>query len=338
MPADNTSEKILEQDELDALLQSVQPSSTTSRPRSRHLAGDEDVIRSYDFAAPGRIISTYMPQLELINERFSRTFRPSLFNLLHQYADLSKGTINVYSFADYMSQLNAPMSINMVRIRPLRGTAMIVFEPQLIYAIVDSFFGGKGRPAKAQRPDFTPSEVRITQMLLEAALDALKQAWSYIQSLEFEFLYSETNPQFASIMAEGDSEVMVVSKFTVNMGDRSGEIHINMPYSMLEPLRARLSASIQNSDQEPDLRFKNSLKSGMHRVEVEVRCELEPVSIALEDLTRMRTGDVIPIANASHATLYVGDVPVHEGRAGTHRGHAAMQVDDCLLPGLINDL
>lgn len=334
--ADTGSERILEQDELDALMQSVNAPAARPRPRTTQIAGDMDDVRAYDFAAPGRIISTYMPQLELINERFSRTFRPALFNLLHQYAELSKGTINVYSFADYLAQLSAPMSINMVRIRPLRGTAMIVFEPELIHSIVDSFFGGKGRPSNLKRQDFTPSEVRLTQMLLDQALDALKQAWSYIQSLEFEFLYSETNPQFASIMAEGDSEVMVVSKFTVQMGDRSGEIHINMPYSMLEPLRARLSASIQNSDQEPDLRFKNSLKTGMHRVEVEVRAELEPVSITLEDLTRLRTGDVIPIANAVHATLYVGDVPVHEGRAGSYRGHSAIQVDDCLLPNLTN--
>lgn len=328
------SEKILEQDELDALMQSVQATDAPKPRRGSSIARASEDIRSYDFAAPGRIISTYMPQLELINERFSRTFRPALFNLLHQYADLSKGTIDVYSFADYLNQLSAPMSINMVRIRPLRGTAMVVIEPNLIYTIVDSFFGGKGRPSTTKRQDFTPSEVRLTHMLLEAALDALKQAWSYIQSLEFEFLYSETNPQFASIMAEGDSEVMVVSKFTVQMGERSGEIHINMPYSMLEPLRARLSASIQNSDQEPDVRFKNSLKSGMHGVQVEVRAELEPVSITLEDLTHVRVGDVIPVADISHATLYVGDVPVHEGRAGTYRGHAALQVDDCLLPSL----
>ncbi|MGB0722230.1 MAG: flagellar motor switch protein FliM [Gammaproteobacteria bacterium] len=328
--------QILDANELDALMQAADTSGAPTARRSSPVIVEASEARAYDFSAPGRITHAYVPQLELINERFSRTFRPALFDLVHQYAELSKGEIAVYAFAEYMRKLQAPININMIRIRPLRGTAIVVIEPQLIDAIVDGFFGGKGRAATEQRMDFTPAETRTTRLLLDHALDALKQAWSYIQSLDFELLYSETNPQFASVMAESDSDVMVVTRFTVTIGDRSGEIHINLPYSMLEPLRARLTASIQSGDQEPDHVFKSGLKNSINEVEVDAHCELSPVTLSLEDLTRLRKGDVIPIPSAELATLYVGDVPVYAGRNGVHEGQRSMRVERSLHPAMQN--
>ncbi len=332
------TEQIIDPDELSALLNVVAASNDAPAAPSAQIVASDEEVRAYDFSAPGRIIHTYMPQLELINERFSRTFRPSLFGLLRRYAELSKGIIEVHAFADYMQGLKSPMAINMVRIRPLRGTALVVFEPELIHAIVDSFFGGNGRPCTLKRQDFTPSEVRITQMLLDHALDALKQAWSYIQSLEFEFLYSETNPQFASVMAAGDSDVMVITRFTVEVGDIKGEIHVSLPYSMLEPLRTRLTAAIQNSDQEPDHLFKNELQNGMNGVEVDVHSELAQITLSLEDLTKLHVGDVIPISMPESITLDVGNVPLYRGKQGTYHGQKAIQIEERLHNGNIGEI
>lgn len=314
---------VLDSDEMDALLKVAGDTSSVKSPWAQPEYSD---VRDYDFASPDRIVHSFLPQLELVNERFARTFRPALFNMLRQYADLGTGTIAVHSFAEYMQTLRAPVSINLVRIKPLRGTALIVYEPRLVYSIVDSFFGGSGRPLPGEDRDFTPSELRIVQMLLEHTFDALKHGWSYILPLDFEFMYSESNPQFASVMVSSESDVMVVTRFRIRLGEEEGEFHVALPYSMLEPLRARLTAPIQNSDQDPDRKFLQGLEDGMQDVDVELSSSMTSVTISLQDLMGLSQGDIIPVDIPDNITLNVSEIPMFEGSYGVLHGGAAVQI------------
>lgn len=227
---------LLSQDEIDALLHGVDSGAVDTEPVLP--AGE---ARTYDFATQDRIVRGKMPTLEMVNERFARMWRVGLFNLLRRSADLSVRGVELMKFADYLHTLYVPTNLNLIKMKPLRGTGLVVFEPTLVFAVLDNFFGGAGRfPAKIEGREFTPTEMRVIQLMLKQAFADLTEAWSPVMSFEFEYVNSEVNPHFASIVSP--REYVVVSKFHVELEGGGGEMHVTLPYSMLEPLRELLDA------------------------------------------------------------------------------------------------
>ena len=149
---------LLSQDEIDALLHGVDSGSVdTAEP-----APPPGEARSYDFASQDRIIRGRMPTLEMVNERFARLWRIGLFNLIRRSSELSVRGIELIKFGDYLHSLYVPTNLNLIRFKPLRGTGLIVFEPTLVFAVVDNFFGGDGRyPTRIEGREFTATEMRV---------------------------------------------------------------------------------------------------------------------------------------------------------------------------------
>jgi len=200
-----------------------------------------------------------MPTLEMINERYARLFRISIFNLLRRSAEISVGGVQMLKFSEYVHSLFVPTSLNMVRIHPMRGTALFVLDPRLVFSIVDNYFGGDGRfHAKIEGREFTPTELRVVDMILDQVFVDLKEAWSPVLKLNFEKQNSEVNPQFANIVSP--SEVVVVNTFHVEIEGGGGDFHITMPYSMLEPIREILGAGVQSDRDDTDDRWRESLR------------------------------------------------------------------------------
>src|SRR5690606_5838377 len=127
---------LLSQDEIDALLHGVDSGAVDTEPPV-----SPDEARSYDLASQDRIIRGRMPTLERVNERFIRLWRIGLFNLIRRSADLSVRGIELVKFSEYMHSLYVPTNLNLIRFKPLRGTGLIVFEPRLVFSVVDNFFG-----------------------------------------------------------------------------------------------------------------------------------------------------------------------------------------------------
>ena len=221
---------VLNQEEIDALLHGVDSGkvSTEALPTPGE-------ARSFDFATQMRIVRGRMPTLEMINERFARLFRVSLFNMMRRSPDIAVAPIQMSKFGEYVHTLHVPTSLNLVRFNPLRGTALAVIDPKLVFTIVDNFFGGTGRHAKIEGREFTATESRIIHMLLKLAFNDLREAWGHVAPVEIEYLNSEINPHFANIVSP--TEVVVVTKFHIELDGGGGDLHITMPYSMLEPLR-----------------------------------------------------------------------------------------------------
>ena len=230
---------LLSQDEIDALLHGVDDGDIDTDDNQ-----DAGGVFSYDLTTQDRIVRGRMPTLEMINERFARYTRISMFNLLRRTADVSVGGINIQKFGEYVHTLYVPTSLNMVKFRPLRGTALIVFDAKLVFKLVDNFFGGDGRHAKIEGREFTPTELRVVKMVLEQAFIDMKEAWRAVLPIDFDHVNSEVNPSMANIVSP--SEVVVVSSFHVELDGGGGEMHITIPYSMIEPIREMLDAGLQS--------------------------------------------------------------------------------------------
>ncbi|GAK24937.1 flagellar motor switch protein FliM [Vibrio owensii] len=312
---------LLSQDEIDALLHGVDDVDDVDEP----IDNDTEGAVSFDFSSQDRIVRGRMPTLELINERFARHMRISLFNMLRKTAEVSINGVQMMKFGEYQNTLYVPTSLNMVRFRPLKGTALITMEARLVFILVENFFGGDGRfHAKIEGREFTPTERRIIQLLLKIVFEDYKEAWSPVMGVEFEYLDSEVNPSMANIVSP--TEVIVVSSFHIEVDGGGGDFHVVMPYSMVEPIRELLDAGVQSDKMETDVRWSSALREEIMDCPVNFRVNLLEKDISLRDLMELQPGDVIPIEMPEHATMFIEDLPTYRVKMGRSEDKMAVQI------------
>ncbi|KXI24149.1 flagellar motor switch protein FliM [Photobacterium sanguinicancri] len=316
---------LLTQDEIDALLHGVDDVEDDDDLDD----GGSSNATTFDFSSQDRIVRGRMPTLELINERFARHMRISLFNMLRKTAEVSINGVQMIKFGEYQNTLYVPTSLNMVRFRPLKGTGLITMEARLVFILVENFFGGDGRfHAKIEGREFTPTERRIVQMLLKLVFEDYREAWSPVMGVEFEYLDSEVNPTMANIVSP--TEVIVVSSFHIEVDGGGGDFHVVMPYSMVEPIRELLDAGVQSDKMDTDVRWSKALRDEIMDVPVNMRAKLLDVNLSLRDLMELQTGDVIPIDMPEAATVFVEDLPTYRAKMGKSGDNVALKITEKL--------
>lgn len=310
---------LLSQDEIDALLHGVDEGDVDTESDA-----DDGSAQSYDLTSQDRIVRGRMPTLEMVNERFARYTRISLFNLLRRTADVAVGGIQIQKFGEYVHTLYVPTSLNMIKLRPLRGTGLIILDAKLVFKLVDNFFGGDGRHAKIEGREFTPTELRVVEMVLRDAFIDLKEAWKAILPIDFEFVNAEVNPSMANIVSP--SEVVVVSTFHVELDGGGGDMHITLPYSMIEPIRETLDAGLQTDVDDVDERWVKSLREDIMGATVELDCTVAEKEVTLRDILDLQKGDVIPVDMPEKLVLTANGVPVLHAKLGRSKGNLALQI------------
>jgi len=312
----------LSQDEVDALLKGV--TGETDEPEEGTDEGGG--VRNYNLGTQERIVRGRMPTLELINERFARYLRIGLFNYMHRNAEISVGPIRVQKYSEFIRNLVVPTNLNLVVCKPLRGTALFVFDPNLVFLVVDNMFGGDGRfHTRVEGRDFTPTEQRIIQGLLSVVFAEYSKSWKPVYSLTFEYVRSEMNSQFANIATP--SEIVVSTTFTLEFGGATADMHICFPYSMLEPIRDLLYSTMQSDQLSTDKRWIGTLRKQLQGAEVELVAQLGTASISLGQILKLKVGDVIPLNIPEKITAQVDNIPLIECRYGQQNGQYALRID-----------
>jgi flagellar motor switch protein FliM len=318
------ADNFLSQEEVDALLKGVNGDQDD-------VAAPEEVagVRTYNLATQERIVRGRMPTLEIINERFARLLRVGLFNFLRRSAEVSVGSVRVSKYSEFIRNLVVPTNLNLVHMKPLRGTALMVFDPGLVFLLVDNLFGGDGRfHTRVEGRDFTATEQRIILRILDIVFEAYTKSWEPVFPVEFEYIRSEMNTQFANIATP--NEVVVASTFTVELGSVSGQIHFCMPYSMIEPIRDALTSSLQGEALEVDKRWIRLMTQQIQIAEVELVARLGTAKVSFDEILNMRVGDVIPLTIPETIEATVDGVPVLDCTYGVLNGQYALKVERLL--------
>lgn len=314
---------LLSQDEIDALLHGV---DDVEEEEIVEDSVDSEGTTDYDFSSQDRIVRGRMPTLEMVNERFARHMRISLFNMMRRTAEVSINGIQMIKFGEYVHTLFVPTSLNMVRFRPLKGTALITMEARLVFILVDNFFGGDGRyHAKIEGREFTPTERRIIQMLLKLIFEDYKEAWSPVMDVSFEYLDSEVNPSMANIVSP--TEVVVISSFHIELDGGGGDFHVALPYSMLEPIRELLDAGVQSDKEDTDMRWSKALRDEIMDVPIEMSTKFLEVDLPLSQIMELEAGDIIPIDMPEHVTVLVENLPSFRAKLGRSRDNLALKIE-----------
>jgi flagellar motor switch protein FliM len=316
------SDDILSQEEVDALLKGVSGEADVVEEAA---AGDGTGISSYNLASQDRIVRGRMPTMEVINERFARNFRLGLFNFTRRTAEISVGPVRLLKYGEFVRNLVVPTNLNMVHVKPLRGTGLMIFDPNLVFLVIDNLFGGDGRyHSRVEGRDFTQTEQRIIQNLLGVAMEEMQKAWEPVYPIEFEYIRSEMNTQFANIATP--SEVVIVTTFSIELGNVGGDFHVCLPYAMIEPIRDLLYESMQGDRMEVDERWVNFLSSQVQTTEVKLVANLSEVEVTVRELLQMKIGDVFKLDIPESITAQVEGVPVLECGFGVHNGQYALKV------------
>jgi flagellar motor switch protein FliM len=318
------ADNFLSQEEVDALLKGVNGDQDDA-------AAPEETtgVRTYNLATQERIVRGRMPTLEIINERFARLLRVGLFNFLRRSAEVSVGSVRVSKYSEFIRNLVVPTNLNLVHMKPLRGTALMVFDPGLVFLLVDNLFGGDGRfHTRVEGRDFTQTEQRIILRILDIVFEAYTKSWEPVFPVEFEYIRSEMNTQFANIATP--NEVVVSSTFTVELGSVSGQIHFCMPYSMIEPIRDALTSSLQGEALEVDKRWIRLMTQQIQIAEVELVATLGHGRASFDEILNFKVGDIIPLNVNEQIQATVDGVPVMDCTYGVLNGQYALKVEKLL--------
>ena len=319
------SQQILSQDEVDALLQGITGESQTLERETV----DKSATRNYNLADQERIVRGRMPTMEIINERFARNIRIGMFNFIRKSPEVAIGLTKVQKYSAFLREIVVPTNFNLVSVRPLRGSGLIVCDPTLIFAVIDSLFGGSGKyHTRIEGRDFSMTEHRIILRVVDLITSEYKKAWLGVYPLELEYQRSEMQPQFANIASP--SEVVVTTSFTLEIGDISGTIHFCIPYSTLEPIRDILYSTVQGDASEPDRRWVNLLTQQIQAAEVELVAEMARAPATVEQLLSFQVGDFIELDLHPSIEVKVSGVPVLECHYGISNGRYALKVDQLL--------
>jgi flagellar motor switch protein FliM len=320
------SEPVLNQEEVDALLTGMNEGRVSTDGGG---AGGE--ARRYALGREARIVRDRLPTLELIHQRFGPLYRASLGGILRRSVGLTVGALRTMKFADYLATLPMPSSVNVLRLAPLRGPALLVLPAGLVSAVVENFFGGKGRKARIEGREFTAAEERLVAMLRDAVCKDLALAWSKVHALRIECVASECDPQFAAVLPA--NEALLIADFEIDIGGTVAPLQVVLPYATIEPLREILGGGVHQERPQDADRWAKSLREEIEDAEVELTTVVGRAQVRLAELLDFRPGDIIPCDFSGRVTVFAEDVPVLRGQFGVSRGQQSVKVEERLLRG-----
>lgn len=320
-------DQILSQEEIDALLRGLSTGELDTEKRE----GEEVTgINPYDLTSQDRIIRGRMPTLEIINEKFARMFRLSLSAALGKMMDISVISIEMRKFSEFLKTVPVPSSINIFKMEPMRGFALFVLEAPLIFNFIDNFFGGgvkvNIRPVKAEGREFTAVEQIIIKKVVRMVLDDMEKSWKAVLDVKVDYVRSEINPQFVSIVAP--TEVAIIINFQVETDNYTGMMIFCIPYSVIEPIRDKLYAGFQSDRYEVDAKWITRFTESLQNSDVRLTAELGQTEITVNDLVNLRPGDTIQLTRdiSEELILKVENIPKFRGEVGRLKSNLAFRI------------
>lgn len=320
------SQDFLSQEEVDALLKGVTGEADEAPPEE-----ETGGVKPYDLGRQERIVRGRMPTMELINERFARYLRIGLFNYMHRNAEISVGPVRVQKYGDFIRNLVVPTNLNLVQVKPLRGTGLVVFDPNLVFLVVDNMFGSDGRfHTRVEGRDFTATEQRIIMGMLNVVFTEYEKAWKPVFEIKFDYVRSEMNTQFANIATP--SEIVVAFSFTLDLASNSAEMHVCLPYSMIEPIRDMLYSTMHSEQAGSDQRWTSMLRKQLLTAEVQLVAPLGSGTLPLGAVAQLKVGDIVPIDIDDLVSVEVDNVPLLSCRYGLSNGQYALKIEGFMAP------
>lgn len=322
--------QILTQDEINALLRGLSDGDVETDTFDDAQQG---ALRKYDLASQERIIRGRMPTMELIHDRFTRSFRTSLSKFLGRTCFINVGGIEIVKFGLFMKKLPLPSSLHIYRMPPLQGYALLVVSTPLVFGIIDSLFGGRGSgKVKIEGREYTAIETRLIGKVVMMALETLREAWAPVHPVDFVYVRSEFNPLAIAIVPPTD--VVIIVTIEVELEQESTTLTLCTPYSTIEPIRQKLTTGFQSTRLEIDTNVIRRMESNIRRTDANLSVELAHGTISARDTLQLKPGDIVPLDTTptQEAIIKVEGMAKYKGFVGSYRGSRAIRLTGAIKP------
>lgn len=316
-------EKILSQEEVNALLKGIESGDVSTDPSSM----DDGGCRNYDLTSHERVVRGRMPTLEIISERFTRIFQVSMSALLKKMVDVNMVSVELMKFGEFMKHIPLPACINIFKMDPLKGFSLLVVDPRVIYLLIDNFFGGKAQThVKIEGRDFTQIEHRLIRKIVNLCLQDIEKAWKPVHPVTVQYSRTEINPQFASVVTP--TEIVIVIVFNIEVDSAPGKLQVCIPYPCIEPIKEKLQAGYQSDNFEVDQKWMDRFKQQLSDCYLNISVELGGTTIKVKDVLNLSAGDVLVLDKLADESIVarIEGTPKFTGRPGVFRGNLAFQI------------
>lgn len=306
------------------------PTDAATDPAAGDQGSDDPrALRDYDIARQDRVVRSRMPALEAINERLVRDIEPVLSQMTRVPLRVTCAGTRFHAYEDFVGKLSVPSSFNLVKPEPLRGLAMVVCEPELIFMVIDALFGGTGKlQASIEGRVFSVTEQRVIRRIVDAVCASMARAWAPFHAIELQHVRAEMDPRF--IQLAKPRETILSTCCTVSLGDRSASFHLCIPYATIEPIRDVLQAPLKGDLASPDQRWMASLATQIQAADITLVADLAHARTTVEQLLALQPGDFIELDLNQDIEVKVEGVPILACRYGTANGRYALKVQTIL--------
>jgi len=317
---------VLSQDEVDSLLDGISKGKVETE---KDILKKDESLKGYDFSRQTGPVHLRMPALGIINERFLSLLKTSLSAATRSVIDVNISDFESVKFDEFTRSISIPTSLNIFKIEPLRGFALLILEASLAFAFVDTFFGGKFvSNVKLEGKGFTAIEGKIMEKVVKIILGDLEQAWSDVHDVKMTFVRSEIDPQFAGIASP--DEMVVINKFNLDLENFSGLMTICILYSTIEPLRGKLKYRFHGEKLEVDEMWRSYLEEKIKKMTINLSCTLGRTKITGKELLEMKVDDVIELDQKTSDPIIVSveGIPKFNGYPGTYSNKKAIRINE----------
>lgn len=346
---------VLSQEEIDALLESVDDGSAAAEEETQAAEGSNDgdkpkvkksksatvetaepvdepsedasyhKVRTLNFTGQQRVIKGQLPVLDKIYDRAVRNFATDIYQLTARDFEIKQEALSIVKHRDFMSALPNPSLMGIYKFKPLRGKGIVLFDSVFVYDLVDYYFGGSSQFfAQKDKTDFTATELRVMDVVNKKLIANLVHAWEPIISLDIVKFNEETNPQLVNI-TEPD-EMLLVARFNLNFGKETGSFYFILPYSMVEPIKQQLELGASRPDDEIDPNWVKSLREELMEVELTISASMAESTSSLGNVTDWQAGDFIPMEINDVVTLDIEGTPSFTATIGTANDKRALKI------------
>jgi flagellar motor switch protein FliM len=318
--------KLLSQDEVDSLLKGLDTGDISTADEFDSI---DDDLSSFDWATAGLNIRGNMPLLEVVNSRFSQKLRSSLSNSLRKMLDVTPDPIATVKYSDFQRSLPVPTSMHLFKMEPLRGLAILVVESRLVFSLVEAYFGGSGAGStKIEGREFTTIENKIIEKVVQMALFNLIEAWEDVHPIKTEFVRSESNPLVVNAIP--GEELLISSKFEIELSKVLGNIIICVPYASYQPIRHKLAGDYRDEEEitHLDRSWLDRLEYQIKGTEVGLTVDLGTAQLSVKDFLNLRKGDILILDKEFKDSLLarVEGINLYEGFAGRYKNKKVFKV------------
>lgn len=288
----------------------------------------EDSLKSYDFSSQEKITRGRYPTLDIIYERFIRTFKIALVNFLHTDMVVEIESIYACKFLEYQQALSNPVAMNFLNVQPLKGVGLLTADFELLYNLVETYFGGGSNANKNALRDFTPFENRMNSLLMNILIEHLSQAWSPVVPLDLKLKSFETNPMLTTQYAP--SEMMLLTCFKLKWATGEGKVHFILPYKLFEPIKSVIGTGFKSDREDLNQSWQKSITKEIIDVELEIGAIPATATISVQALSMIKSGDIIPIFMHENCVVTINDIPVYAGKFGEFNGKYGLKIKNIL--------